>query len=210
MMRKFLLIAVTITVGLTTPLSAQFLGHLRSARTSGLGSLNLQSAVGMYEDAFTLMGRARYGVASQMDMTASLALLDLENTDNLDIVLGSDLLYQVSHYDLGHALDMSLGGFLEYYSSDRPHNHDYSNLAVGMELVASRPLDLSTRFSITPYGKLNVRINRYEVNGNDDSDFNIGLNVGAVVPLSGFVDLTGEAQFDDQFGFVVGLNFLMW
>lgn len=209
-MRKFLLIAVIITVGLTTPLSAQFLGHLRSARTSGLGSLNLQTAVGMYEDAFTLMGRARYGVASQMDMTASLALLDLENTDNLDVVLGADLLYQVSHYDLGHALDMSVGGFIEYYSSDRPHSHDYSDMAVGMDLVASRPLDLSPRFSLTPYGKLNVRMNRYHINDNTDSDFNIGLNVGAVVPLSGFVDLTGEAQFDDQFGFVVGLNFLMW
>lgn len=209
-MRRILLISIAVLVGLTAPLSAQFLGHLRSAQTSGMGSLNLQTAVGIYEDAFTLMGRLRYGIANLADVTASLAVLDLDNSDDLDVALGGDLLFQISHYDLGQVMDMAAGPFLDYYSSNRPHFRDYSDLAVGINLVASRPVDLSPQISITPYGRLNLRIDHVEVGNASDNDFNIGLNLGAVLPLSGHVDLTGEAQLDDQFGFIVGLNFLMW
>jgi hypothetical protein len=191
-------------------MSAQFLGYLRPAQTLGLGSLNVQTGAGVYEDAFTLMGRFRYGVAARLDMSVSVVLLDLEATDDLEALLGGDIEYQVSDHDLGQTLDVVLGGFIQYYAYDTPRSREISNLAVGMDVVASRPIDLSTRLRLTPYGRLNLRVNRVERDDWSDSEFNIGFNVGALIPLSNHVDLTGEAQLDDQFGFVLGVSFFMW
>lgn len=209
-MKKTILAALILATLCAAPLSAQFLGHLRTAQTSGLGSLNLQTAAGIYEDAFTVMGRMRYGIANRADMTLSLALLDPDNSDNLEIVLGSDLMFQVSDYDLGRMADMALGAFVEYYSMDRGPKLDYSNLAIGVSYVIDRPIELAPAVDLVPYGKVNLRVNRVEVNDKSESDFNIGFNLGAVMPVSGRIDVSGEVQLDDQFGFVVGVNFLMW
>jgi hypothetical protein len=209
-MKKTAIFAASLTLFLSLPLSAQFLGHLRSAETSGLGSLNLQTGAGVYEDAFTVMGRARYGIAGRVDLTLSLALLDLQDSDGLNAAFGTDLLFQVSDYDLGRALDMAVGGFLEYYSAERSRHVDYSNLAIGGQLVASRPVEIKPGVDLVPYGRLNLRVNRVEVGNNSDSDFNIGVNLGAVFPISGHIDLSGEVQLDDQFGFILGVEFLMW
>jgi hypothetical protein len=63
---------------------------------------------------------------------------------------------------------------------------------------------------VTPYGEANLRVDRVEVGGDTDNDFNIGFNIGAVVPVSGTVELSAEAQMDDQFGFLAAVGVLPW
>jgi len=77
-------------------------------------------------------------------------------------------------------------------------------------MIASRPLLTESGFKFEPYGRLNLRIDWLDKLKGTDSQFNIGFNLGAVVPLSGTVDLSGELQIDDQIGFILGVNFLMW
>ncbi|MCK4856707.1 MAG: hypothetical protein KAT58_01950 [candidate division Zixibacteria bacterium] len=209
-MRRIVLFGLVLFVLLTAPLTAQFLGQMHAPRALGLGSLNLTAAVGAYEDAFTLIGRARYGVTSQMDLTCSFGIVDFERTDDLDLVLGGDLQYQLTHYDLGRPLDMAVGGFIKYYSNYRPGNYDRSDYAVGMNFITGRPIDFPSGFCVIPYGEMNVRIDSREQNGTTDSDFNIGFNLGVEIPLSGYVDFVSEVQLDDQFGIIVAVNFLMW
>jgi hypothetical protein len=209
-MKKITLFVILLTLAGSVPAQAQFLGHLRSAESLGWGSLNLQPAAGIYEDAFSLTGRLRYGIGSMVDLTFDLGLLDFESTDDPELIVGGGVFFQLSDHDLGSPLDMSVGGFFEYFSLDRGRYSDRSDLALGVSFAISRPLVFETGFRVTPYGEANLRVDRVEVGGDTDNDFNIGFNIGAVVPVSGTVELSAEAQMDDQFGFLAAVGFLLW
>lgn len=195
---------------MAAPVQGQFLGHLRPAETLGMGSLRLGTSMGVFQDAFTLSGRIQYGLAAVVDLTADLGLLDYENTDDPELLLGAGLHFQVLQYNLGNPVDMTMGFFAEYYELDHGHFHDYSNVSLGVSLAMSRPLKFPSGLEVIPYGEANIRVDRTERGGDTDSDFNLGLNLGAALPLSGTAQFVAEAQLDDQFGVLVGINFLMW
>ena len=211
-MRKTLILAISIVVATSLPVSAQFLGHLRSAEVSGMGSLNLLAGAGIYEDAFGILGRVRYGLAQPIDGTISLAFLDHESSDDLSFVIGGDLQFQITQTDLGKTLDIALGPSLEYFSLNLRDGSDFSDLAIGGFVIGSKPVRTDTGFKFTPYGKLSLRVDRVQRGrfSRSDSEFNIGFNLGSVFPLSSSLQVSTELQIDDQFGFIVGLNFFMW
>jgi hypothetical protein len=221
-MRKALLSLILITICFASTSQALFLGQLRSAETSGWGSLNLMTSVGIFEDASVLVGSVRYGIAPPLDGAFSIAILDHEASEDATLIIGGDLQYRFSHADLGSPLDMAIGVMIEYYSLDAGQGHNSSNLGVGFNYVASKSIKLENGFNFTPYGRLNVRIDHQhpgDATGGDfqewrldrhDSKLNIGVNLGSVVPLSNKVNLVGELQLDDQIGFIAGLNFFMW
>jgi hypothetical protein len=195
---------------MAAPVQGQFLGHLRPAETLGMGSLRLGTSVGVFQDAFTLTGRIQYGLAAVIDFTADLGLLDYENTDDPELLLGAALHFQALQYNLGNPVDMTVGFFTEYYELDRGPYKDYSDISLGVSLAMSRPLRFPSGLEVIPYGEANIRIDRVETFRGTDSDFNLGLNLGAALPLSGTAQFVAEAQLDDQFGVLVGINFLMW
>lgn len=192
------------------PVQAQLLGDLRPAETLGMGSLKLGTSMGVFEDAFTLTGRVQYGLASVVDLTADLGLLDYENTDDPEVLLGAGLEFQILQNSLGNPLDMTVGFFTEYYQLNNGRFHDFSDLALGLSVAASRPINFPSGLEVIPYGQANIRVDRLKYGDNSDSDFNLGLNLGAALPLSGTTQFVAEAQLDDEFGVLVGLNFLMW
>ncbi|MFH2054822.1 MAG: hypothetical protein ABIJ61_02580 [bacterium] len=192
------------------PTQAQLLGHLRPAETLGMGSLKLGTAMGVFEDAFTLTGRVQYGLASIVDLTVDVGLLDFENSDDPELLLGAGIQFQTLQYNLGNPLDMTFGFFTEYYQLDVGPFSDYSDLALGLSVAASRPINFPSGLEVVPYGEANIRIDRVDRGSRSDSDFNLGLNLGAALPLSGTTQFVAEAQLDDQFGVLVALNFLMW
>lgn len=210
-MRSITLSVILLLVILAVvPAQAQLLGHLRPAETLGMGSLKLGTSMGVFEDAFTLTGRLQYGLASIVDLTLDVGLLDFENADDPELLLGAGIQFQTLQYNLGNPLDMTFGFFTEYYQLDVGRYADYSDVALGLSVAASRPVRFPSGLEIIPYGEANIRIDRVEVGDNSDSDFNLGLNLGSALPLSGTTQFVAEAQLDDQFGVLVAINFLMW
>jgi hypothetical protein len=212
------ILTLLLVLGLASNSQGVFLGQMRSAETSGMGSLNLMGNVGIFENARLVTGTVRYGIATPVDITGSLAIMDHDASDNVAVMLGGDLQWRLTHADLGAPLDIAVGTIVEYYSLGISSR---SYLSLGFNLVGSRPVKLDNGFNFTPYGRLNLRIDRSESEltsetrpGDNtrghESKFNIGVNVGSVFPLSGKVNLVGELQIDDQLGIIAGINFFMW
>lgn len=219
-MKKMILVLVLV-LGLASNSSGTFLGQMRSAETSGMGSLNLMGNVGIFENARLVTGTVRYGIATPVDITGSLAIMDHDASDNVAIVLGGDLQWRLTHADLGAPLDIAIGAMVEYYSLSISSRDNSSNVSLGFNFVGSRPVKLENGFDFTPYGRLNLRVDRSQskltsetfpdrITSSHDSKFNIGVNVGSIFPLSGKVNLVGELQIDDKLGFIAGINFFMW
>lgn len=177
--------------------------------------------VGIFEDARLVTGTIRYGIATPVDISGSLAIMDHDASGDVAIMLGGDIQWRLTHADLGDPLDIAIGGMVEYYSLDITNSNNVSNLGIGFNLIGSRPVKLENGFNFTPYGRLNLRVDRtqtevvapafpYNKAKLHDSKFNIGVNVGSVFPLSGKVNLVGELQIDDQLGIFAGINFFMW
>jgi hypothetical protein len=212
---KNLILTLLLVLGLASNSQGVFLGQMRSAETSGMGSLNLMANVGIFENASLVIGTVRYGIATPVDITGSLAIMDHDASDNVAVMLGGDLQWRLTHADLGAPLDIAVGTIVEYYSLSISSR---SYLSLGFNLVGSRPVKLDNGFNFTPYGRLNLRVDRNQwsetkpddITKRHESKFNIGINVGSVFPLSGKVNLVGELQIDDQLGIIAGINFFMW
>ncbi len=177
-------------------------------------------------------------VASQVDLSGSLALLDHEANDDASLLLNADIQYQFMQSKLGYSFDMAGGAVFEYFSMGYG-NVDASTWTIGLNYIVSKPVKLENGFAFTPYGRLNVRSDNYSAdievpdnlpdvaraasgpslskllaakatNSVDESDFNIGVNLGSVFSISSKVSLTGEVQIDDEVGFLAGITFFMW
>ncbi|MGB5105535.1 MAG: hypothetical protein WBP42_02360 [Candidatus Zixiibacteriota bacterium] len=236
-MKKLIAAIVAGVIFSVPPSYALMIGQMRSAETSGWGSLNLTAGVGVFENVKHVFGTVRYGVASQLDVSGSLALLDYEATDDASILFNADAQYQFMQSKFGWALDMAGGVVFEYFSFGDDFA-DASTWTIGLNYVVSKPLKMDNGFAFTPYGRLNLRSDNYSSDvtvpnppgapraigarglsklqqsqatvSNDNSDFNIGINVGSVIPVSSKINLTGELQIDDEFGFLAGITFFMW
>lgn len=218
-MRKLLAIVALGTILISSSAHALVIGQMRPASTLGMGSLNLMTGVGIFDNARHVFGTVRYGLAAPLDITASFAIADLEGADDPAFVINSDLQYQFMRSELGWALDMAGGIVFEYYAADFG-NTDYSVWSLGFNYVLSRPVKLDNGFAFTPYGRLNLRSDNWSQEFKlrlldqplkaDDNEFNIGFNFGTVFPMSSKFSLVGELQIDDEVGFLAGINFFMW
>ena len=233
-MRKMIAAIFAVVLLSAAPSQALMIGQMRSAETSGWGSLNLTTGIGIYDNVKHIFGTVRYGIASQVDISGSLALLDHEANEDASILLNADVQYQFMQSKLGYSLDMAAGVVFEYFSMGYG-NVDASTWTIGLNYIVSKPVKLENGFAFTPYGRLNVRSDNYSAEtevvelgvpgttsrlskllnsqatvSSDESDFNIGVNLGSVFPISSKISLTGEVQIDDEVGFLGGITFFMW
>lgn len=233
-MRKMIAAIFAVVLLSAAPSQALMIGQMRSAETSGWGSLNLTTGIGIYDNVKHIFGTVRYGIASQVDVSGSLALLDHEANDDASLLLNADVQYQFMQSKLGYSFDMAAGAVFEYFSMGYG-NVDASTWTIGLNYIVSKPVKLENGFAFTPYGRLNVRSDNYSAEtevvelgvpgttsrlskllnsqatvSSDESDFNIGVNLGSVFPISSKISLTGEVQIDDEVGFLGGITFFMW
>jgi hypothetical protein len=236
-MNKMIAAVIAGVLLCAAPSYALMIGQMRTAETSGWGSLNLTTGIGVFEHVKHVFGTVRYGVASQLDLSGSIALLDHEANADASVLINADAQYQFMQSKLGWALDMAGGAVFEYFKVG-----GVSTWSLGANYIVSRPIKLDNGFAFTPYGRLNLRSDNYSygdvklenqgmlgqtrgrrsefgfqkllqssaVGSGDKSDFNIGVNVGSVVPISSKINLIGELQIDDEFGFLAGISFFMW
>ncbi|MBK7090878.1 MAG: hypothetical protein IPH59_04020 [bacterium] len=233
-MRKMIAAIFAVVLLSAAPSQALMIGQMRSAETSGWGSLNLTTGIGIFDNVKHIFGTVRYGIASQVDISGSLALLDHEANDDASLLLNADVQYQFMQSKLGYSFDMAAGAVFEYFSMGYG-NVDASTWTIGLNYIVSKPVKLENGFAFTPYGRLNVRSDNYSAEtevvelgvpgttsrlskllnsqatvSSDESDFNIGVNLGSVFPISSKISLTGEVQIDDEVGFLGGITFFMW
>lgn len=233
-MSKMIAAIFAVVLLSAAPSQALMIGQMRSAETSGWGSLNLTTGIGIFDNVKHVFGTARYGIASQVDLSGSLALLDQEADDDASLLFNADVQYQFMQSKLGYSFDMAAGAVFEYFSYGSGPV-DASVWTIGLNYIVSKPVKLDNGFAFTPYGRLNVRSDHYSAETEvvvqgipgttsriskllgsqatvsaDESDFNIGVNLGSVFPISSKISLTGEVQIDDEVGFLGGITFFMW
>jgi hypothetical protein len=207
-------LAISIFLSLTVPAFAQFAGQLSTPGTMDNGASLGGLYAGIYEDAIGVLGQYRYGVGGYTDIGFKLGLLDLDNWLGSDagIDFAFDVKYQVMERRLRDPFDLSIAGGTEFLFAE-----DMNIISFGLSPIGSYPVKLRNGRILEPYGRLQIRIERTHldhviVNGiqrgsDDDTDLELGLNLGTAFELSKSTRAIGELQFDEQFGFMFGAEF---
>ena len=174
-------------------------GGLASAQTYGQGI----GAIGTYggiADANAVGGWFGYGMSKYVDGRIKLGFFDEGPSTHL--ALGGDFKWQFWSVAEGsrYPMDMAIGGFLEYLDGDGG-----SVVEIGSHLVGSYPFRLTNGSTLSPYGRINVRIEKDSFA--DKSDIRFGLNGGAAWEVNRNLKFLGEFQFDGNDGVFFGVEF---
>ena len=183
-----------------------FLGQLSTAEAVPQGAVDLGAYFGFYDDANALFGQFRLGLFQHAEWEVKSGILDNEGGSDPNFMIGTAFKYHFHHRHKSEFPDMAFSAILEYYDFGTRR----SLWILGGGLIGSYPFKLSNNSHLTPYGRLCIRAERVKggKGGNIDWDyFDIGLNLGAQYAPSKRVQLYGEFQMDDQFGFIAGVNF---
>ncbi|MDP3025227.1 MAG: hypothetical protein Q8O10_06800 [candidate division Zixibacteria bacterium] len=213
-----LTVVILLVLGLIFSVSvaqAQFTGQLSTARTLPVGGYDLGGYFGVYEDAFAFFGQFRGGVVEYLDLGMKLGVISYDPSglegSGEGVILGGDLKYQILDAELKDPFDLSVGAGLEFFSTS--HNDDnYNSFSFGANFCGSKDFALAKGRVISPYGRLNFRGQREPKDENrpwdrKETNFKPGLNPGVSLKVSNYVQIIGELQFDDNFGFIGGLTY---
>jgi hypothetical protein len=216
-MKNILVITIAVILFSATSAPAQFLGQLTPAPTVSRGEALLGAYLGVYEDAFSIFGQARYGIARYLDLGLKMGMIDWSpgyGESNTGLTMGGDFKYWFMEQLTGDPLDVSFGGGTEYLNVS-----DYSLFSLGTNIVASYRITYTEGKTVTPYGRLNVRWEKHSFKGSlvqplgleggntSDSDINVALALGAELKIASALFLVGELQIDDNVGFLTGINY---
>ena len=214
-MRNIFVIVILVVLFSIPPASAQFLGQLTPAPTLPKGDALLGAYLGVYEDAFSLFGQFRYGIARYFDLGFKMGMIDLDpgyGESNAGLTIGGDVKYWFMEQRTGDPLDVSVGAGTEYLNVS-----DYSLFSLGGNVIASYQIRYDEAKSVTPYGRLNIRWERQSFKGSGSpppgwkkgprDDMGVALALGAELKLSSDLYLVGELEIDDNVGFVGGVNY---
>lgn len=185
-------------------------GNLTTAKPVGAGKANIAGGVGI-ADATSFFGALTYGLSTYTDGRLKLGLVDGDNSDT-EFTFGADFKWQMWDYQPGgrYPFDMAVGGLFEYVSSGGA-GYDVSLFQIGAFALGSYPVALNSGGSLTPYGRLNVRVERASIDTpvGDDSESNLefGFNGGVAWSPSPTTTLYGEFQLDGNDGVFFGIDF---
>ncbi|MEE8575780.1 MAG: hypothetical protein V3T31_00865, partial [candidate division Zixibacteria bacterium] len=185
-------------------------GYNGTAITLGQGRGNFGGAVGI-ADATSFHGSFTYGLSTFMDWRFKLGMIDPGGGVDAELTFGTDLKWKLWDYvpNGKHPIDLALSFRFEYVSYD-----PFSVLQLGGGVVGSYPLSLSGGSTLTPYGRMGLRIESVNLDlppgsSGDDSETSLkfGFNGGVAWALSGSTTVYGEFQLDGNDGIFLGLDF---
>ncbi|EQB63463.1 MAG: hypothetical protein RBG1_1C00001G1042 [candidate division Zixibacteria bacterium RBG-1] len=185
---------------------AQFLGQVSTARTVSPGGSLVGGYIGVQDELLALFGQYRYGFAKYFDGGVKFGFIDL--SDETGLVLGGDVKYQILEDPFTAPFDLALSGSVEFAATD-----PVTVLSFGGNVIGSKDFKLRTGRTISPYGKINLRAERVEVDqpppfaNVSDTDFEMGGYFGADFEVANSFHLLGEFVFDNEFGFIFGVNY---
>ncbi len=179
-------------------------GGLSTAGTLGMGTGNFGLAVGI-ADATSFAGYFNYGLSAHTDGRIKVGLIDYDGGDT-ELALGADFKYQIVSVNGASSgpFDMAVGGFGEYYDIG-----GFSVFQLGGQFIGSYPVKLQQGGILTPYGRLNIRVEKIDWDGPSDSDSNleIGFNGGVHWQVNSSIGFFGEFQIDGNDGLFLGIEF---
>jgi hypothetical protein len=207
-----------------TQATAESIGHRVGYFGVGVGIADFTSVVGTFD----------YGLSKYTTGRLKLGFTDDGDNADMAISMGAELRWQLwrAGVSTGPAkgktagtnknagthhrpIDLAVGPMIEYFkigSQIGTTSYDLSVFQFGGFVMGSKGLITSGGKVITPYAKLNVRLEdtNYEVTGlpaQDESDLRVGLGTGVAYQLSPTMNLYGEFQFDGNNGFFMGVDF---
>jgi hypothetical protein len=212
-MKKFLIVFLAGTLLATSSAVAaggSAFGCLTTAKALGQGKGDLGAAIGL-ADATSFTGSLAYGLSKYSDGRIKLGLYDPGGGADTKLVFGVDYKWQFWSYgpETKHPFDFATGAFLEYIDLE-----GISILQIGGQLLGSYPIAMSNGGNLTPYGRLNARLESISwdlpptAEGDDsESNLELGLHVGVQWEMSPTVALYGELQLDGNDGLFLGIDF---
>lgn len=217
-MKKIIAFTITLILVSISFASGQFLGQLSPAPTLSKGDGMIGAYLGIYDDAFSVFGQFRYGIAKYVDWGLKGGMIDLNpgyGESNTGFAFGGDVKYWFMEKRTGDPIDASFGVGMEFLKVS-----DYSIFSIGANIITSYKIEYNEGRSVTPYGRLNVRWEKssfesswrwpwgWKHEGNwSDSDMDVALALGADLKISSNMSLIGELEIDDNIGFVAGINY---
>jgi hypothetical protein len=208
MKNSFLVFLILLFGAFPGSSNSQFLGQLNTAKTFEPGEFNLGAYLGVYEEAISTFGQFRLGISECFDMGVKVGVLDFQSTDVRDevgIIIGGDLKYNLLNTEINNPFDLSLGLSWEHADVKNP-----SIFAGGVNMIISKGFVMESGNLLSPYGRLNLRAERkiYKLSGKERTDTaRVGATVGAVLQAREGWHFVGEFQMDEHYGFLLGLSY---
>lgn len=178
-------------------------GNLTSADVCGYGVGYIGGSIGIGDEATTFFGSITYGFSQYTEGRFKLGLVDPDyKGSEPGLLLGFDFKYEfLDYYDTmrKNPFDMAFGAFLEY--------GDFENgsvLELGGNIIGSIPYKLESGAAIVPYARLNLRMENFSAGEFDDTDIQVGLNLGGKFEVSSEVNIYGEVQVDGNTALFLG------
>jgi len=191
---SFIVVFIILT---SSTVIGQYSAQVSPAETVFQGKSQGLCYVGIYDEGLGLVGGLRYGIGGYSDVSFRLGFIDFDKNDD-GFVLASDFRYQLMEIRIEDPLDLSAGGLFEFVRVKGS-----SNYSLGAFLVGSRNVALKDDMALWPYGRL---VLRWDKHGSEDYT-NLGFNAGVSLELNKTTLVSGELQFDDNFGFIIGIAF---
>jgi hypothetical protein len=182
-------------------------GGLATADACGSGIGLLGGFIGLGDDATSLFGVYTYGFSKYTEGRIKFGFSDPEDTPHYDsdprLMIGGDLKYEIMDYynhSAKNPFDLALGGSMEFVDTEGG-----SAFLLGGNLIGSIPYRFNSGNRLVPYMIINFRMERIS-NGDADTDFEAGANLGVKFEFSDDLGLFGEFQIDGNDAFFTGLE----
>jgi len=205
-------------------------GSQTTARSMAPGHTMLGASLGV-ADATSVIGAFGFGFSRTGDGRLRAGFIDDELIQTT-LALGADAkwqllnVYQVNSEGVSTRstapFDLALGPFIEWYKIDFDNNLILESQTVfqaGAAFHGSYPVQLKNGGSISPYGRINARIEWLSIDmapsllgpsNASDNQLALGFNGGvAWHPRASPVVLFGEFQLDGNDGVFFGINYLL-
>ncbi len=186
-------------------------GTVSTAHGIGMGNASFQGVIGI-ADATTVSGAFRYGFSDYLDGRLKLGLYD--GDEDAEIVFGADMTFQVwtVSQQSRNPIELAFGGMFEFVSPG-----DATIWQLGGYSIGSYPFLLNNGMTLSPYGRLNIRVENYSIDypddfpldDADDSELEFGFNGGAMLRINETINAYGEFQIDGNDGVFFGIEFLV-
>ncbi len=211
-------------------------GTQSTAVALGQGNANGAVTLGL-ADITSFVGTFDYGMSKFTTGRMKLGFADANNSD-MAISLGGEIRWQV--WSVANSMagkgnknrkadltrkanqkpfDLSIGVMTEYLSIERdavisnvPTTISESVFQFGGFLLASQSFVTKSGKLITPYGRLNVRLEDTKSKpaggiSDSNSDIEIGFNTGVSYQFTNTMNIYGEFQMDGNNGLFIGVDF---
>jgi hypothetical protein len=205
MKKYYVAVVLVLTLGASShafdALGTSF-GCLTTAGTQGMGHGSFGGGLGI-ADATSFFGTFTYGLSRYTDGRLKLGMIDADGAENTELIFGADFKWQLWEVSKApkHPIALALGGLFEYADFD-----GFSVLEIGGHVIGSHPFAMSGGSALTPYGRLNLRLERISGGGDSESEIRFGLNAGAAWSVTKTINLYGELQLDGNDGLFLGAD----